>query len=345
MSQIRLLRQGRLLRISRIPCGLANYELNGKGENELKILRTEFNTMLNVLPNKAALFEVSKMHFDIESSMTGKKQRKDERGRYSVLRVGEKNDGWARSISKMTKEGITTPPAIDSFSKMQRSFIRNVRRMITDTIINNRDVYDDATKEKRGKSSTSDSTNKSTSTSEKTNNTILTDKSKDADLAIVTPPPTKKARRNESSNVNKTSSEPTSNINATSPQLTANAASTGNGKFNLVEKALGKDASLIGADDPDLDKLMMQIVKLKQMMTNNKLLLKYKDVSNGKTNSFVNIPTNTTDRSFTKLAAWIEEVFGVNGRRTLRSTVRRELPSTSKRTTPRHSERYSKKKD
>ena len=86
--------------------------------------------MLNVLPNKAALFEVSKMHFDIESSMTEKTQRKDKRGHYSVLRVGEKYDGWARSILKMMKEGITTTPAIDSFSKMQRSFIRNVSALL-----------------------------------------------------------------------------------------------------------------------------------------------------------------------------------------------------------------------
>ena len=56
-----------------------------RGRATDRLTRSTVNTMLNVLPNKAALFEVSKMHFGIESSMTGKKQRKDERGHYSVL--------------------------------------------------------------------------------------------------------------------------------------------------------------------------------------------------------------------------------------------------------------------
>ena len=51
----------------------------------------------------------------------------------------------------MMKKGTFAPPALNSLSSMQRSFLRNSRRMITDTIINNQEVYDEATNESNKK--------------------------------------------------------------------------------------------------------------------------------------------------------------------------------------------------
>ena len=134
-----------------VTAGLAVYELNANGKTELQILRKEFDTMLDILPNKAELFEVTMMKFDIENASQGIAQRPNQRGYYSVLRIGIKNDGYATSISKMMKKGTFAPPALNSLSSMQRSFLRNSRRMITDTIINNQEVYDEATNESNKK--------------------------------------------------------------------------------------------------------------------------------------------------------------------------------------------------
>jgi hypothetical protein len=135
-----------------VTAGLAEYRIHGNGDKELKILRGQWNIMLDILPNKAELFYVTERMFDVESAVAGLTQCRANRGRCSVIRVGVKNKGWHKNIAAQLKKRFTVPPTLNSLQTMQRSFTRNMRRMITDTIINNRDVYDEAIKDDEKKS-------------------------------------------------------------------------------------------------------------------------------------------------------------------------------------------------
>jgi len=232
--------------------GLAGYEINKTTKvKELKIYRDEWDTMLSTLPNKADLFELNQKQFDIESTIKRVKQRSDKEYRFDfqVIRVGLKNHGWHKNIAQQLKNGVITPPTLNSLQKMQRGFTRNSRRMITDTIINDRDVYDDAIKDdkKKSKSTATPSTNTPTpgksnshlpTTPSPSTNTHTTSKpnnhmprtTNDNDVSMPTPSPSKKARITIPS----------------TPQHTINAVSREKREFDLVEKAIGKDVALIG---------------------------------------------------------------------------------------------------
>ena len=131
--------------------GLAGYDINKKtGQKELKIYRDEWNHMLDELPNKAELFELNTKNFDIKNTLKGDSQR-DQKHRFDfhVISIGQKSKDSYKNIAVQLKQGSIIPPALNLLNKMQRSFVRNVRRMITDTIINNRDIYDKAIKRKK----------------------------------------------------------------------------------------------------------------------------------------------------------------------------------------------------
>ena len=296
--------------------GLAEYEINKKGgHKELKIYKDAWDQMLNSLPDKAELFELNQKQFDIDNAIKGVKARKDHLFDFQVIRIGQRCDDTYKNIVLQLKNGVITPPTLNSLQKMQRSFTRNSRRMITDTIINNRDVYDDAIKDdkKKSKSTATPSTNTPTpgksnshlpTTPSPTTNTHTTSKpnnympstTNDNDPSMPTPSPSKKARITIPS----------------TPQHTINAVSSEKREFDLVEKAIGKDVALIG--DEQLDRLIMQAVALKQKRSGDNVVLNYKDFRNGKMKSFVQVPTNTTDASFMKQSTWIDKSFELNGR-------------------------------
>ena len=131
--------------------GLAGYDINKKtGQKELKIYRDEWNHMLDELPNKAELFELNTKNFDIKNTLKGDSQRgQKHRFDFHVISIGRKSKDSYKNIAVQLKQGSIIPPALNLLNKMQRSFVRNVWRMITDTIINNRDIYDEAIKKKQ----------------------------------------------------------------------------------------------------------------------------------------------------------------------------------------------------
>jgi hypothetical protein len=178
---------------------------------------------------------------------------------------------------------------------MQRSFVRNVRRMITDTIINNRDIYDEAIKKDNSRDANASATAPTSPTKNNTNNNNL-----DPHPSMPTPSPNKKARITTSTNDGITSHQPI-----------VNAGSDGKDKYDLVGKALGKDSSLVG--DADLDRLIMQAVALKQSRIRDNTVLNYKDFNNGKEKYFVKVSTNTTDEGFTMCSGWLDKCFEING--------------------------------
>ena len=150
--------------------------------------------MLDILPNKAELFYVTESMFDVESAVAGLTQCRADRSRCSVIRIGVKHKGWHKNIVAQLKERFTIPPNLNSLQTMQRSFTRNMRPMITDTIINNRDVYDEAIKDDEKKSKRLSTTSPSTdipATPDKPNNNTST-VSNDPNNSMLTPSSSKR---------------------------------------------------------------------------------------------------------------------------------------------------------
>ena len=204
--------------------------------------------MLDELPNKAELFELNTKNFDIKNTLKGDSQRgQKHRFDFHVISIGQKSKDSYKNIAVQLKQGSIIPPALNLLNKMQRGFPRNnVRRMITDTIINNRDIYDEAIKKDNSRDANASATAPTSPTKNNTNNNNL-----DPHPSMPTPSPSKKAHIGTLTNDGITSHQPI-----------VNAGSDGKYKYDLVGKALGKDPSLVG--DTDLDRLIMQAVALKK---------------------------------------------------------------------------------
>ena len=83
-------------------------------------------------------------------------------------------------------------------------------------------------------------------------------------------------------------------------------------EFYMLQNTLGDDVDLMGNDAGILlDKLMSQLVALKQRKRNDKLTLLYK--SNGKHVSCDKVPVNNCSTGFNKSGAWLDKTFGING--------------------------------
>ena len=169
--------------------------------------------------------------------------------------------------------------------------------MITDTIINNRDVYDEAIKDDEKKSKRLSTTSPSTdtpATPDKPNNDTST-VNNDPNAAMPTPSPSKRPHI----------SPPACNIISPQPII---SGSVMKGEFDLVQKAVGYNVDLLGNEcDEHLDRLLTQLVALKQKKAADKIILCYKDYRNGKAASFVKNPVNKSDAAFVKLSAWIDK--------------------------------------
>ena len=90
------------------------------------------------------LFDLNKKKFDVQGAKCGKQNEKICSAFY-IIRIGSKKEGGDYgTITKQIKNS-TSPPCLKHLRSMQRSFSCSVRPLITDTIINNPDMYKDAT--------------------------------------------------------------------------------------------------------------------------------------------------------------------------------------------------------
>ena len=137
-----------------VAAGLAGYtgrKIGPDGKNQLEIYSDEWkglltNTKLNLSSDIA---EHSVKEFDMEGLIVNNKQDFTNRYQYHVLRFGSKeSDTYANKITLQKNEKGRfdfTPPLLPSLRSMQRSFKQNVQDFIADIIIENNDMYDDAT--------------------------------------------------------------------------------------------------------------------------------------------------------------------------------------------------------
>jgi len=97
-------------------------------------------------PENKELFELNRTDMDMENATKGIRQRRSRphQFNYHVISIGKKDYDSYRSIAEQLKFGALVPPSLNSIKSMQRKFLRNIRRMMTDTIINNSDVYNNA---------------------------------------------------------------------------------------------------------------------------------------------------------------------------------------------------------
>jgi len=214
---------------------------------------------------------------------------------YHVISIGKKDYKSYRSITEQLKFGALIPPSLNSIKSMQRKFLGNIRRMITDTIINNQDVCKNAIQPKPKKvtaTTTIDcNANGCVESPEKPNDSspakastsiITTD-----NTVMPTPSPTKKAHISPGTNVKS--------------------------KFGLVEELFGQEYAEIPTEA--LDRLIMQCVELKQSRTGNSHVLNNKNYKNGRQNYYIKVPITATQKGFNKDISWIHEVLKINGKK------------------------------
>jgi len=125
--------------------GLVGYETNKKtGNSDLEIYRNAWSNMLTSHPDNEELFELNQKEVDMENAMRSIPQQRTRPHRYDyhVLSIGEMDYDSYCSISEQLKFESLIPPTPNAIKSTQHKLLHNIRRMITDTIINNQDMYD-----------------------------------------------------------------------------------------------------------------------------------------------------------------------------------------------------------
>ena len=248
--------------------------------------------MLSIHPDRAQLFQLNKRRFDIQSVIDNVNQNDSKKFRYHTIRIGIANEDTVNNINEqiVATEGKGLP-RMSSLGSMQRSLLRNTRRMIADTTLNDPDVFNDA------------------------NNKLITVKVRvetrdDGAVEVIAEDtmmddatsPRKRLRTDIGS------AQPTP-----SPQVVANEKrGSSKREFEHIESAFNvKDTDEI--TEKDLDALIAQCVTLKQQKSDNNGILTFQDPKGWKTKTYVQIPVTNTDETHAKYGEWIDKCFDING--------------------------------
>ena len=223
-------------------CGLAGWTKikGGGGKKSLRIYIQPWTDLITEYDLDASRFHLTQTKLDLEAKIHGTVDGK--RFYYQVIQIGKNDDLSYNSLSSQVVE-TTIPPNLNSLMSMQRSFTRNVRQMITDVIIDDPDVYKDATED-------DDSTESEESEAEKDDD----DKSMpdaDAGSTTSTTSPLKSTRL---------FGQPTPSPSST------DAPKDMNEEFRPLTETLGINITgLLSSDfDTKIDALLAQVIALKQ---------------------------------------------------------------------------------
>ena len=171
--------------------------------------------------------------------------------------------------------------------------------MVTDTIINDRDVYDKLAKTNDGSNPDSDDELDTESENEDVEVEATADE-------YSTPPPTSKKRKH--------SALPSADITSLALVTSKSAPPS---KFHLVKKAIESPVHLIKSDSrkrENLNRLCTQANSLMQEMNGGEnVTLTYKDMRNGKETYFVKVTPAGSDESFRKYSKWLKRALHRNG--------------------------------
>ena len=242
---------------------------------------------------------LSKKYFDVRGAIKGKQDQRN-RFNYHILRIGNEQDDSPKNIGTQIKEGFINPPPLNSLSSFQRSFKGDIRRIITDTIINDRDVYDNLAKVN----------GKSNADLDDDLDTESEDEDADVEATIekhATPPTVSKKR--------KPTTAPSAD-SATSESIRSMSAYPSK-KFHLVEKAIESPVHLIKSElrnRDSMNRLCTQANSLMQEMNSDgEVCLKYKDMRNGKETYFVKVTSAESHETFRKYSKWLKQALNRNG--------------------------------
>jgi len=96
-----------------------------------------------------------------------------------------------------------------------------------------------------------------------------------------------------------------------------------NDKYGLIKQCFpGIDLSSVQSAK-DIDKLLVEIIALKQKQSGSNLLLNVRNGMNGSVANYVKVPTHSSDKAFKKYSACINLAVSINGKKTHRSKVQR----------------------
>ena len=124
-----------------VSAGLSSYKEQKDGKKELAIQHNEWVSLLQDPLLNPHLFSFNMKRFDAKCAINGKQDDK-KKMKYHIIRIGHESDDSPSNIGRQIKDGFTTSPHIQSISYLQRNFKNSVSRMITNRIVNDRDVYE-----------------------------------------------------------------------------------------------------------------------------------------------------------------------------------------------------------
>jgi len=218
--------------------------------------------------------ETTKTKFDLRAFTADTKSNNNQRLTYHVIRVGVKHSTSPDKISdqKDEKGKLHLPPQVPLLRSMQRSLVRNSRRTIMDTIIDNEKLYDS-----------------------------LFDNNEQTEQASPNP-------KEQSTKERGTDSRP-SKRQKSSPQLSmAQQSLFEDDDMQPLRDYLGKD---FDPTDPatiaKIDKVFAACVSLKREGN----VIKYKDKRSHEI-SLLHIPRSSTDRSFHEKKQWFDDAMELN---------------------------------
>jgi hypothetical protein len=231
------------------------------------------NEWENMLSEQKELFEVTRVRFDLDAVVQNKVQKESRRVYHYAIRIGMRNDESHNSVVDQMK-AKAAPPQLLGLLSMQRSLCRNVKRMTYDVLVEDQDLFDALAIEYE--------INKNRRARE------------DAEAQLEAKAASLGKRQRASSSSSSSSSSTTNN-----------GFRNKDGVFGAEEVArLVKSLSLA-----ERDILLTEIVVEN---TSKEKVLEFRNLRNNSKESYIRVPSNTTDQSFTRHIAWFDSAIKVN---------------------------------
>jgi len=171
--------------------------------------------------------------------------------------------------------------------------------LIADTIINDPDVYEAATKDDKVKQADDASAKPSAFD----------------DLTVTSESPAKRPRIGDDDAVTPTQTAHVTQVSPPTASSTRPSSSPVGGEYAaLIQTLQSENCALTAELDMQLDRFLTKAIKLKQNQTGDSIVFSFKDYGNGQIQTYVKPSKNSSDKAFTRYSKWIDYVFEINGK-------------------------------
>ncbi len=237
--------------------------------------------------------EFTFFRLDMKNLLCGRTQCDADRERYYVVRLGRRDSPTYATTLGRQKVFLPTTPG---WRAKQRYFRRMTNDLVTETLIENEQMYEDAMEELE-----------------------LKIKPKPEEQDPETPPSPDPKRSKFVNREQVPDGEPKESYwRGCLSTAVETLVSPFAGLFPFTNRALGRDSDfdLGAADDVDqVDRHLTDFIGMKQRHSKNKVAFQYVDTRNLKQQSYVKVASATTDKSYRTSDRWIDEAVAANSRK------------------------------